>query len=580
MTERRPIRVIPEALKNQIAAGEVVERPASVVKELVENSLDAGALRLDIGIERGGQGLVMVRDDGSGIPGDELLLAVTRHATSKINRLEDLAAISSLGFRGEALPSIGSVSAMRVTSRSAQSDEARFIEVEAGRVLDQGPAALDQGTRVEVRDLFSCVPARLKFLKTEAGEARRCQDAVMRLCLAHCGAGFSMTVNSRQVLSLPQGQALADRVRAFWPPAVCQGLRPVSFAAGGIKVSGLAGDPAAAQSRPDRILLYVNRRPIRDRLMLAAVRQAYKGRLLSSECPQAVVFLDLALDLVDVNVHPAKQEVRFRDEGAVFSAVRLALASALSGRGDDIMREPVSGFGQGPGSARGPDIGPWARPHGPAPERPAALPLPLAPAPGPGPGPRSAPRGPIGLSGRDVTYLGQLARTYLVLEIGRGRLGLLDQHAAHERVLFEALRAAGSKGETRPLAAPLELPLHASAAARLEDIWDPLARVGFVLEMAGPERLLMRGAPPGLDAGRAKGYLEAVLDSRARTLEDLWALMACKSAIKAGQALAADEALALVEAWLDCPGRDYCPHGRPVMVSWEAAELEKLFKRK
>lgn len=576
MPERRPILLLPEALQNQIAAGEVVERPSSVLKELVENSLDAGAARVDVELARGGLFLLAVQDDGAGIPAQELTLAVTRHATSKITSAADLWRVSSYGFRGEALPSIASVSRLRMTSRAAEAAEARFVEVESGVLADEGPAALAAGTRVEVRGLFQNVPARLKFLRSEAAETRRCQDALMRMSLARPEVAFSFTVDGREAFRLPPNQDLAGRLARFWPPVVCQGLRPFDRADGSLRAFGLAGDPATAQGRGERILLFVNGRAVQDRLLLRAVREAYRGRLLSSEHPQLVLFLELPPDEVDVNAHPAKLEVRFRDENAVFSAVRRAVLSALESG------EPGSAFFP---EAPAPD---------PAPARRADLPLeppkfstyrefradpganlretrePLfAPAPGPSAAPPSA---------GGMEYLGQVAGTYLVLRTADG-LALLDQHAAHERVLFENMRAGRTRGQAQALAAPLDLELHPEEAERLAGIAGDLERLGFRFR-AEPGLARLTALPPGLETGAAKGYFRAAVSGQSKSLEDLWVLLSCRSAIKAGDALARDEAMALLEAWLACPGREFCPHGRPVLVRFGAADLEKLFKRR
>lgn len=639
MQSDHDIQVLPPGLKNQIAAGEVVERPASVVKELVENSLDAGATRVDVTVERGGRGLIVVQDNGRGVPAGQLDLAVTRHATSKLRTFDDLAAIASFGFRGEALPSIASVSRFTMTSRALDAAEAAFIEVRGGEVVGQGPAALASGTRVEVRELFANTPARLKFLKAETTENKRCQDTLMRISLAHPACGFSLTINGREMFRLPPGQDLAARLRAFWPPAVCDALAPFDFERLGYRARGVAGAPSSAQGRADRILLYVNGRPVQDKLMLGAVRQAYKGMLLSREYPQLALFLDLPRDEVDVNVHPAKLEVRFTEESRVFSAIRGGVMQALSTMNEMGMNEMGmsaslsadrahreqgrAGFGAGSDyprngapsdSATGGGLGASSpssfreggakfstyRDYAAMTGRPGTLDLgpgageldergdrDLGPESGPYTGPhmgpdmraavrdgsRSAP-----LAGTDFVYLGQVADTYLVLRRGTS-LVLVDQHAAHERVLLAAMRRERTRGDSQPLALPLTLPLHPSEAEVLDELGEGLRAMGFLLEREG-DTLLVRGVPPTLDTGRAREYLTDALASRARTIDDLWTMMACKTAIKAGQPLATDEALALLDVWLRTPERDYCPHGRPIVVSWSPGELEKLFKRK
>ena len=606
MKENKVIRVLPPGLKNQIAAGEVVERPASVVKELVENSLDAGATRVDVAVEQGGRSLISVQDNGAGIAADQLNLAVTRHATSKIASLEDLAAIGSFGFRGEALPSIASVSRFTMTSRAEGADEGAFIEVRAGEVTGEGPAALAAGTRVEVRDLFANTPARLKFLKTEGTENKRCQDTLMRVSLAHPGTAFSLSVGGREVFRLPSGQTLGARLATFWPPAVCEGLLPFDFEREGYRVHGLAGSPATAQGRGDRILLYVGGRPVQDKMMLSAVRQAYKGMLISREYPQLVLFLDAPPQEVDVNVHPAKLEVRFIEERLVFSVIRSGVMQALSGgrSGEDASSAPQfsapSGSPVASGAGFTPPAGGRHQPSGESRAKfssyrefrseynpPRDLSLPVAPSERPsGFEGEAAPAAPgpdatraVPLSGSGYTYLGQVADTYLILRKGSD-LVLIDQHAAHERVLLAAMRRERSRGDSQPLALPLEMGLHPSQTEILQELWDGLRDVGFRLETDGPSRLLVRGIPPTLDAGKAREYLSDALAEKARTLDDLWTMMSCKSAIKAGQPLAVDEALALLETWLATPERDYCPHGRPVVITWSPADLEKLFKRK
>jgi len=620
---RRAITLLPETLRNQIAAGEVVERPSSVLKELVENSLDAHAARIDVVLEGGGVSRLMVADDGDGIPAAELALAVTRHATSKLGSVADLFAVTSFGFRGEALPSIASVSSLVLTSRARDAVEAAHIEVEHGAVLAEGPAALAGGTRVEMRRLFASTPARLKFLRTEATEAKRCQEILVRMALARPDVAFSFTSGGREMFRLPGGQTLAARLGQFWPPQVLEGLVEFSRSRDGLTASGLAGRPSHAQNRADRMLFYVNGRPVQDRLLMRAARDAYKGRLLSGEYPQVLLFLALPPEEVDVNVHPAKLEVRFRDEGAVFSLVRQALQAAA---GADGLAEASASYAQAaqnagqeslsdapgwlrgsggsgvwrpgdhPGQGEKPDqLRAWRDFQSTLPERVA--PLPLSPAergasqsfgedstaPGAVFATVSDASNPQALTREGLEYLGQVAGTYLVLRqggVGAGRMLLVDQHAAHERVILENMRRARTGGDTQPLAVPLNLSLHPAEALRLAELSGELREVGFVLEQAQEGQLLVRGVPPSLPAGKAVQYLREILDEQSDGLTSLWTLLSCKSAIKAGQALARDEALALLEAWLAAPERENCPHGRPVVVSFGEADLERLFKRK
>ena len=691
MSEKhRHIRLLPPELRNQIAAGEVVERPASVLKELVENSLDADAAQIDVCLENGGQSLISVQDDGCGIPAADLELAVTRHATSKIASLSDLERISSYGFRGEALPSIASVSRFSITSAVTGPDgqtQAHRVEVEHGLLAVSAPAALHRGTRVEVRDLFSNIPARLKFLKTPSTEFKRAQDWLARLALARPAVGLSLSSGEREALRFLPGQSLADRLAVLWPRLIVEALRPFDGTRHGIRVRGLAALPNVSQPRGDRMLFYVNGRSVTDKRLLAAVREAYKGRMTSRDYPQVALFVEIDPAEVDVNVHPAKSEVRFRDESAVFSAVLHAVQGALltsydvaenlwphspesnatagpaapsvqsssqssaQSSGQPDARRPQGFWGRldnpplikpqegedrpgeesswqarlpEPAADAGNEAGWWgdsvrgdasAPAHESAPARKESALFVAAPdeipglaeaasayAQGPQAAHESAPapyqaadaadaagehrdaffppaqeRQPLSVG--QFAYLGQVALTYLVLRDASGALLLLDQHAAHERVLYARLRRGGFAGSGQLLALPLDLPLHPAEAERFFELRPRLESLGFALEVSGGN-LRVNAMPPVLSRAEARDFLREALAGRKDDLADMFISMSCKGAIKAGQRLADDEAAGLLQQWLETPDREYCPHGRPCVLRWDAAELEKMFKRR
>lgn len=684
---RRHIKVLPSDLRNQIAAGEVVERPASVVKELVENSIDAGATHVDITIEEGGQTLIQVRDNGHGIPQDELEMAVTRHATSKVTSLEELMSIGSYGFRGEALPSIASVSTFTITSAPAPKvantpADAFFIKVEHGNIVSQGPAALHQGTVVEIRDLFANIPARLKFLKTKNTETKRCQEMLSRLALARPDVGFTFTNNGREVWRFPTNQTLRDRLAILWPPVITDSLLPLDHTREGYTIRGLAGHPQKAQPRADRMLFWVNGRSVNDRLLMRAVRDGYRGRLLSKEYPQIALFLEMQPELVDANVHPAKNEVRFQDENSVYLVVRKGIERAL----DDLtVLEQTEGtndpFTTSPSAHHAPaatqaslnldspppkPAGFWgaADDHGVINRNPNTEPtgyetevvrtahtattrtamsqtsdmdenndvsLNFSPSTDQEPAPyapvleleeqgtvtseqanlsitppteayseetyaamaetsaaeyyepqehaESKPESQNVTVG-DLTYLGQLADTYLIIRQRNHKLVLLDQHAVHERILFERIKRDASQGHSQLLALPINLALHPSEAHRLQEMWGDLEKIGFSLATSGETEVRVKGIPTALETAEAKGFLREILSGQISSMEDLWAMMSCKSAIKAGQKLTSDEAAGLIAQWLTTPDRTYCPHGRPAVLQFTIDDLEKMFKRK
>lgn len=642
---------------NQIAAGEVVERPASVVKELVENSLDADARRVDVRLDAGGRTLIRVRDDGAGIPAEEMELAVTRHATSKLSGLDDLDRLTSYGFRGEALPSMASVSRFSMTSAarsSADPESAWRVETDYGQEPRSGPAVLrGGGTLVEVRDLFASIPARLKFLKSPAAEFRRAQDWLTRLSLARPDVGFVLSSGTedgaREALRLAPGQTLHQRLADLWPGIIVENLRPFDGRRCGIRAHGFAGLPASAQIRGDRILLYVNGRSVTDRRLLAAIRDAYKGRITSRDHPQVVLFVEMDPAEVDVNVHPAKSEVRFRDESAIFSAVRQAVAQVTEacqavpeavvpspapsvvpadsaeavpapfppgdrrdrpahppGFWGSVDRPPIMPdrfHADAPDDAEGWQVTerpfPSAHPDGELPPSgPAEAAKPYAPIPSfpPLPVPEEAPNPPTRMEPAspapedaaparrmvrvgDLVLLGQVADTYLVMRDSGGALLLLDQHAAHERVLYARLRRGAFAGAGQRLVLPLELPLHPSELERAAILRESLRSMGFDIAISGGT--LSAGAiPPCLSREEAREFLREALADRRDDREADIVSCACRSAVKAGDALTDDEAAELVRQWLETPERGFCPHGRPAVLRWDAAALERLFKRR
>jgi DNA mismatch repair protein MutL len=609
MQPEKQIRLLPPELQNQIAAGEVVERPSSVLKELVENALDAGATRIRIQIRDGGQSCIKVSDNGLGIREDQLELAVTRHATSKLENLQDLQDIKSFGFRGEALPSIASVSRFRIAS-ARRDGEGGVLEVLHGRVVRQDKTAMPRGTEVEVSDLFSNVPARLKFLKKPGTETRKCAELVARIALANPHVDFEFLNAERSVHRFLAGQELTQRLAAIWPHEVVDALHVVSHDEGALSIQGLVGDPSMAQARPDRILIYVNSRPVQDKTILSAIREAYRGRILGKEYPQAVVFLQIPPDEVDVNVHPAKTEVRFQDDGFIFRIVRRAVLQTLERNShqtesvDHVQPLSVSQMHASlpamehrfsatvpaeTDTGQTPQLYDQHWPQKFASSTAAQKLFESADSTYPEPGPTAQnthasqifsdlPRTSQTPRPSEIQYLGQFAQTYLILA-ARDEITLIDQHAAHERVLFNMLRAQGSRRDRRPLLLPLEIPLHPAQAALAQEIWTKLDELGFSLELA-PGLLKMKSIPALLTPSKAKEFLQDILTEKATSMEDLWAVMACKAAIKAGDTLTADEALALVDSWQNLPEKNFCPHGRPVAVRWGVNDLEKLFKRR
>jgi len=580
------VRRLPDALVDQIAAGEVVERPASVVKELVENALDAGAHRVRVEVRAGGRDWIAVTDDGRGMSAADARLALQRHATSKIASADDLQHIATYGFRGEALPAIASVSRLRLRTRPRGAPTAFELRVDAGRWAEERTASGPEGTRVEVADLFAAVPARRKFLKKVTTEWGHVADWLARSALARPDVHFDVRRDDRPAWAWPAASDPLDRVAAVVSEDDAAAFVPVAREEGGATLRGFVSRPDRHRGTLGGVYWFVNRRPVRDRLLQHALVEIYRDLLPRGRFPVAVLFLDLPPTAVDVNVHPAKWEVRFGDPGAVHGLVRHGVRAAIEARSGI---EPAGGASRPPepnaplrsaGSASTTD---WIFARPPA---GGATPLPIGEA-------REAPRARFG----DLRPLGQLLATYLVLEAKDGLL-LVDQHAAHERVLYERLRGQWlERGvEGQGLLVPETVSLDPVRFAALTAWGDEAERLGFELEPFGTDTVAVR-AVPALLAGRDPASLvrnladeiaAAGLDTGAprigpRALEAadrVFASLACHSARRKGEVLDDREQRALIDAVDGIPWAPTCPHGRPVFIPVDVVEIERRFGRR
>jgi DNA mismatch repair protein MutL len=592
------IRLLPPVLVNRIAAGEVIERPAAAVKELVENAIDAGASRIDIVLEQGGQALISVVDNGAGMTPEELGLAVERHCTSKLPD-DDLSRISALGFRGEALPSIGAVSRMRIVSRPPDMANAWEITVEAGVKHAPVPAAYPAGTRVEVRDLFFATPARLKFLKTPRTERDLALDTVRRLAMAYPGIAFTVTGDEERVLLRLAAAAEAvgrrTRLAALLGRDFAENSVEIDAERGGFRLSGLAGLPTLNRALPRDQYLVVNGRPVRDRLLVGAVRGAYQDVLARDRHPIVALFVDGPPAEIDVNVHPAKAEVRFRESalvrGLIVGALRNALAAAGHRASSTVAAAAVAAFR--PGELRPHGGGNLASPRQFA--FPAASPsLALAETGNsflrpieetePSAAPAPSEEAPLGAA------RAQLHGTYILAETARG-IVLVDQHAAHERLVYEKMKEAlAARGVARQaLLLPEVVELAEAAAARLAARAQELAEFGLVLELFGPGAVVVREVPallPGIDVAALVRDLADELaewgDALAlkERVEMVCGTLACHTSVRAGRRLSATEMDALLRQMEATPNSGQCNHGRPTYVALDLADIERLFGRR
>jgi DNA mismatch repair protein MutL len=603
------VRRLDPVLVDRIAAGEVIERPAAAVKELVENAIDAGATAIAVTIAAGGRELIRVVDDGAGMTPDDLALAVERHATSKLPD-GDLFAIDTLGFRGEALPSIGSVARLSIVSRRRDAAQGTALLVEAGEKGVLRPAAAAPGTRIEVSDLFAFTPARLKFLKSDRAEAQAVAEMLRRLAIAHPAIRFSLEgehvsafdwpAEAKSVADLGEDGQLRRLARALGRDFPENALR-LGAEREGFAISGFAGLPTFHRGTSAGVHLAVNGRPVRDKLLLSAVRGAYADVLPSDRHP--VLFLDVACEprLVDVNVHPAKSEVRFRDpalvRGLVVSGLKAALAEAGhratttgGARTLEAFRAVFAGTGQGtitrPNLPAVPD---WAAPASALAEAPqagfAGFAAPSADARAHAAEPAAdALDRPLGAA------RAQLHETYIVAQTRQGVV-LVDQHAAHERLVYERLKAERARSgiARQPLLLPEVVELDPVDADRLMLAADDLATLGLVLESFGPGAVLVREAPSQLAGGNLQRLVRDVADALAedgtagsleRRLDHVLATMACHNSVRAGRRLRPEEMDALLREMEVTPNSGQCNHGRPTYVELKLADIEKLFGRR
>jgi len=604
------IRRLPETLVNRIAAGEVVERPASALKELVENALDSGAQRITVSIVDGGLGSIEVTDDGCGMAAEEMALALERHATSKLPD-EAIEQVATLGFRGEALPSIGSVAKLMIESRPRGSEQGWRRVVDHGALVDEGPAALPPGTRVRVENLFAKIPARRKFLRTPRSEYAACHDVVRRLAMARPDVAFTFEHGERRIFAVQEGPDASARVAQIVARELADNAVEIHVerpsGEGIMRLTGIAGLPTYNRGVADHQYLFVNGRPVKDRLLTGAVRGAYADMLARDRHAVLALFLDIPFADVDVNVHPAKTEVRFRDAAAVRGFIVSGLRQALS-TGDrrsaqapdsgamarwqaeplrdepsPALRSIFAGRDWSAGSrARvaeaqagwdtGTDTLPRdaAMPQGRAEEAEAL--------------PENAEQYPLGIA------RGQVANTYIVAEAADG-LVLVDQHAAHERIVLERLRAAGAGDKvaaSQALLMPEVVELDEPGCDRLEEQAEHFATLGLMIERFGPDAMLVRAMPGVLKGGDPQALLRDLADDIARhgaslllteKIEHVLATMACHGSVRAGRVLNVAEMNALLREMESTPRSGQCNHGRPTWVKLSMDDVEKLFGR-
>jgi len=603
------ITILPDILCNQIAAGEVVERPAAVVKELLENSLDAGSGKVNLTLFQGGRKEIRVVDDGAGMSPDDALLALERHATSKIRAIEDLQAIRSLGFRGEALPSIAAVSRFEMVTREPDAVSGTLIRMDGGTLKDVRETGCPAGTVITVRDLFYNVPARRNFLRSVDNELSHISDQVLRLAMARPEVHFRMVHQDRQLYDFPRVGDLRERAGQVLGSSLFSRLRPFAGETRDLKVHGLMSAPEVQRSGAGHLFAYVNGRAVWDRLLNRAILSAYETVIPRGRFPVVVLFVDLPATLVDVNVHPTKREIRFRNPGEVMETVRQAMRQALEGALMPAGTVPPSTFAPLPGArqlspttcSRENQL-PLGGGFSPSPATPQGIPAqPWQPLPEAArkdfptvvtgseelANPSTMP--PM-LSGQPsfsrLPFLGQLAESYLLLEAEDGLI-IIDQHAAHERILYDRLAAASSREPAQRLGQSVVVELLPREAAKLRHWLGELARLGFDIESFGGDAFVIQSVPAVLGDCAPEGLLRDLLESASEDeqspqgslLSDLVKTAACHRAIKANQRLLIEEVRHLLQTLDQTRIAASCPHGRPLWLKLSHAEIARMFRR-
>ena len=618
-----PIRRLPPETVNRIAAGEVVERPASAVKELVENALDAGATQVEVQADGGGLTRILVADDGAGLAADQLPLAVERHATSKLGPDEagdyDLLNIATLGFRGEALPSIGSVSRLSISSRARGETEAYAILVDGGRMGEVGPSGFPgpHGARVEIRDLFYATPARLKFMKSERAEALAIAEEIKRQAMAHEAVSFALDLDGRRTLRLPAEakgpEGRLARLAAIMGREFQDNALQVDYSRDGVRLSGFAGLPTFNRGNAAHQYLFVNGRPVKDRLLVGALRGAYADFLARDRHPLVALYLELDPDQVDVNVHPAKAEVRFRDpslvRGLIVGGLRHTLAGAGHRAASTVAEEALSGFRPGYSMPPRPSaegfsawrMGGWTPSGGGGLARAVAEVLPglseisarAEPSPYAQPGMSEPPSPTVVFDPVDFPLgaaRAQVHETYIVAQTRDGVV-IVDQHAAHERLVYERMKVEMAQGGVarQVLLLPEVIELDPAEAERVCARAEELAALGLMVEAFGPGAVLVRETPALLGETDVTGLIRDIADDLAENgqalalkerLEEVCSTMACHGSVRAGRRLSAPEMNALLRQMEATPHSGQCNHGRPTYVELKLADIERLFGRR